>query len=68
MISPRLQKACDNLFPLEIFLDMMAYQLECVGCFIVSVIIGGRRENNCQLEIAFWKYRNRNGLICSLRI
>ena len=41
----------------------MAYQLECDVCFIVSVIIGGRRENNFQLKIAFSKYRNKNELI-----
>ena len=60
MISPRIWKAYEILFPLEIFLDVMAHQFECVGCFIVSVIIGSGRENNFQLDIAFWKYRNRN--------
>ena len=37
--------------------------LECVGCFRVSAIIGGRRENNFQLKIAFSKYTNKNELI-----
>ena len=63
MRSPRLQKAHDNLFPLEIFLDMMVHWLVSVGCFRVSAIIGGRRENNFQLKIAFSKYTNKNELI-----
>ena len=46
-------KGLRKLFPLEIFLDVMAHQFECVGCFIVSVIMGSGRENNFQLEIAF---------------
>lgn len=40
------QNAYESLFPLEIFLDIVTYQLEFVGCFIVSVMIGGRGEKN----------------------
>ena len=56
-------KGLRKLFPLEIFLDMMVHWLESVGCFRVSAIIGGRRENNFQLKIAFSKHRNKNRLI-----
>ena len=69
MISPRIWKAYENLFPLQIFLAVMVHQFESVGCFIVSVLIRSGREQNCQLKIAFWKYRNRMIIrMCSLRI
>ena len=33
---------------------MVVYQLESVGCFIISVMTGGLGESNLYLEIVFY--------------